>query len=355
MIRMEEVRGARAHDRAPLPLLALGCLLFALAAAARAWPAAQDGPAVQKGPSVQKSSGAPAGEGPALLTLEIIGASVSAGYGNAAELGTRVDVRLGGFLDAFLGEADAVQPVDRGSRWLFRSPRVLGANQASLAAAAAPDAVVAIDFLFWYAYGIGFGADERRSVGLERGLRALDAIDAPLVVGDLPRVEHALEGVGPFGGPLIVPEMLPTEDERARMNARIREWARTRVQVRVIDLGAFTARCVGLETLELRGNSWTPNALDDVLQPDLLHPRARGSLWVALAVWDALSELDAAPEELDWSVERASARLETRLAPRRARAHRAASGQGASRRPAGSRSPSRSPRAAAPPTGERGR
>ena len=58
----------------------------------------------------------------------------------------------------------------------------------------------------------------------------------PIVLGDLPNIEHALTGAGPFGAPLVHRRMFPTERERRDMNERISEWAKKREQVAVVPL-----------------------------------------------------------------------------------------------------------------------
>lgn len=275
-------------------------------------------------PSLEVDAPAPIVED---LHIVVIGASVSAGYGNAVELGTRIDVPLGAFLGGFVpGVGTDLSPsgggprfTNLGDRWFFANARVAGTKQVNRALHLEPDAIVAVDYLFWSAFGVGRGRDQRREQGLELGLETLSAIELPLVIGDLPNVDHALEGEGPLGRPLIQPWLLPSEDERARCNARIREWAASRPNVRVLALEQSMADFIEQRPLERRGNRWRPESLNTVLQPDLLHPRVRGAAWVALGAWDELAALGCAPSSLDWSVESAIERLGQRSPAREGR------------------------------------
>lgn len=269
----------------------------------------------------QESAAAPVERAP-LDRVAFVGASVSAGAGNAAELEVRRDVGLGTFLAAAYTAAPEAPPAptDLGSTYFFMDPRANGAKQIAAAREADSTVVVALDFLFWYAFGERTLFDPRRAQGLEEGLRALEKLECPIVLGDLPNIEHALTGVGPFGGPLVHRGMLPTEPERLAMNERISAWAKERGQVAVVPLSDLVAHMKDGGTVKLRGSSWTVEEIGEALQKDRLHPTVPGSSWVALHVAEALVELElATPERFRWDGAAVVARVRELTEPARAK------------------------------------
>ena len=148
------------------------------------------------------------------LRVFTAGASVSAGYGLSAELRTDGDIPLSVFLSATLSETGRarVEFVGEGERWFFNDPYKSGARLVDAAVAAEADAVVGVDFLFWYAFGANLRSAPRRSRGLEVGLAELDRLSCPLVIGDLPDISHALDGKGPFGGPVVNRRLFPSDE-----------------------------------------------------------------------------------------------------------------------------------------------
>ena len=272
---------------------------------------------------------APAQETPAvpverapLDRVVILGASVSAGAGTATELEVRRDVGLGTFLAATWSASPETPPAptDLGSVYFFMDPRERGAKQVEEAREAEPTVVVALDFLFWYVFGERTTRDPRRARGLEEGLRALETLECPIVLGDLPNIEHALTGAGPFGAPLVHRGMFPTERERRAMNERVSEWAEKREQVAIVPLSDLVAHMKDGGTVELRGSSWTIEEIGDALQKDRLHPTVLGTCWVALHVAEALVELElAAPERFRWDGTAVAARVRELTEPARAK------------------------------------
>ena len=261
---------------------------------------------------------------PQALTLDkvvVIGASVSAGYGNHNELGVTKNPKLGVYLRHVLGDAlGKGQVVDLASSRFFTSPKSQGARQIERAVAEAPTLVVGVDFLFWYANGHPRRGTPRRMDGIRDGLRALEAIQAPLIIGDLPNVDHALRGSSPWrgGGAILRRSQLLTEAERARCNAMIYAWAAERPNVRVFPLAGLLQPMIARKPMSLRGNHWQTVDLSEALQPDLLHPKVRGMIWVALHVGDEIarwSGMDA--ERFRWKEASVRASLWKALEPER--------------------------------------
>lgn len=263
------------------------------------------GALAQPGPGTPPDSGSPAddrgprpAEAEALTArIHVLGASLSAGAGNSVELDTPKDVRLGRFLAAAL-PPESARIEDHGDMWFFTQPVKRGAEQVEAALAGHPTLVVALDFLFWYGYGDAFRNDDERVARLERGLAQLDRFACPIVIGDLPDITIALKGRGPLGTPLVTRGMIPPKDVLERLNARIAAWMAERPRVAQVPLAPMLARFQAGEKLTLRGNSWHPEAISEVLQADLLHPTARGTTWVALATWDVLARTHESIAEL---------------------------------------------------------
>ena len=241
--------------------------------------------------AAQDTTSPPASPTPSPLRVFTVGASVSAGFGLSAELATEKDVALAVFLEAALTERgrERVTFVDEGEGWFFNAPYKSGAKLVDAAIEGDADLVVGVDFLFWYAYGNGSRLSPRRAKGLQAGLRQLERLKRPLIIGDLPDISHALKGSGPFGGPIVNRSMFPSPEELDAMNATIREWARERPEVRVLPLADLMGRYVESKPVRVRDLEWKVSSLGEALQKDLLHPNARGTAWVAMILADEIT------------------------------------------------------------------
>jgi len=225
---------------------------------------------------------------PPTARIHVVGASLSAGTGSSIELMTKRDVPLGRVLACAL-PTEGVTVVDHGDTFFFAAPTERGPKQIAAALEAAPTLVIALDFLFWYGYGDSVRGDDARLARLELGLAELDRCPCPIVIGDLPDISLALQGKGPLGRPIVSRSMFPSAEGLERLNQRIHEWMATRPRVHQVPLGAMLTTMQKGEALALRGNTWKPGEVSEVLQADLLHPTARGSVWVALATVDVLA------------------------------------------------------------------
>jgi len=63
---------------------------------------------------------------------------------------------------------------------------------------AEPTAVLAVDFLFWFAYGEK--PESRRAEDLEGALKLLEKFDVPVVVGTLPNMKESVGKMLRFRG-----------------------------------------------------------------------------------------------------------------------------------------------------------
>ncbi len=279
--RVEEVVGRVIRFTGLLSLL---LLLVPLPLAGGARP---DGEGREPAPAVR----------PAWLARPVVlGASVSNGAGLAGEL--EVPTPFAFLADAALtpGEPSA----DLGDFFFFTDPVGRGARLVERALEASPTLVVALDFLFWYAFGDGID-DRARPARLELGLAQLARFDVPILVGDLPDVGFALDGYSALvRGPLIRPNMLPAPELRERMNRRLAEWVAERPNAVLVPLAEFVAGAQSGADLNIGGVTWEAGSFERFLQRDRLHPNLEGALALTVLAFHTLAEAraDLAPEVL---------------------------------------------------------
>src|SRR3989442_23267 len=118
--------------------------------------------------------------------IVMVGASASAGFTESEPLGgpKTLRYRLSGYLDAALLVAH--EPVQNlANAMFFIQPEAAGRYQIDQAIKASPTLVVGIDFLFWFCYGEG-PTDKDRLQRFEKGLKLLETVLCPLVLGDIP-------------------------------------------------------------------------------------------------------------------------------------------------------------------------
>lgn len=224
--------------------------------------------------------------------IGVVGASITAGFGLRQELGGLAD--LGDFVAGALVEPGEVRAF--GDSLFFMDPVAKGTRELEKLARFEPTLVVGIDFLFWFSYGAGLSEEERVAL-FERGLALLEKLSVPLVVGDVPDMSAALEGVSELtGGPFLSPDMIPAAETRARLNARLKEWAAPREGVLILPLSELLRALHAGEKLRLGDDVVQVGSVRELLQSDLLHTTAQGSALLALA---ALRFVVAAREELD--------------------------------------------------------
>ena len=174
--------------------------------------------------------------------VAVIGASVSAGM-NGGPIAQILDARLD----------DGSEVFDAADVWTFQAPVEKLRDQVDRALAFGPTAVVAIDAVFWCAYGSG-----AREARLRRCLDILARIDAPLFLGDLPDMRNA-------AGWMLPPAAVPSVDELRVLNAAIAAWASGRDNVRIVPLSEWNKPL-------LEGD----RKLKALMSADGLHPNRRG-------------------------------------------------------------------------------
>ena len=222
---------------------------------------------------------------PLLEHVLVTGASLSDGYGLRAELEARVDYGTV-FAAAIRSEASAV--TTKSDSWFFQAPTATGTRLIEEVVEAKPTLVVALDYLFWFAFGPAM--DDQRVDGLKNGLTLLKQVECPLVIADFPDMSVALEGTSPFGFPLIQEHMLPSPETLAELNETLRAWAAERPNTYVVPLADFFQRMQTDEDVVLRENVWKGNSVQEILQEDLLHPTLAGDIGLTILTLDILAE-----------------------------------------------------------------
>ncbi len=233
--------------------------------------------------------------------MAVIGASVSDGFGLKREAGR--NVKLAHLIEEVVVAEHG--PVHAGgANMMFLNPQKLGEKKVKEALATEPTLLFAVDFLFWFSYGNVEREDDRFAL-LEEGLALLDRFPCPMLVSDLPDMRPALNGVPR----MIFPQQVPQAATLKKLNARLAAWAKERPRVTVVPLAEFVRRTFAGDEIELRGNKWTADDRERMLQPDLLHPTVAGTFAVALLACDALVDAreDVKAAAFRWDVEELTA------------------------------------------------
>jgi len=144
--------------------------------------------------------------------------------------------------------------------------------------------VVAIDFLFWYAYGGTRNATDSvqyRNEKFERGLALLEKIDAPIILGNLPDMHKAV-------GMMLSARQVPSVETIHALNIRVREWAKDKPNVFLVDLHRVVTNLMNDAQIQVFGYTWPAGSQSTLLQADLLHPTFEGTVGISLLIAEAL-------------------------------------------------------------------
>ncbi len=224
----------------------------------------------------------------ALEQVVVIGASMSGGFGLSLELETQVD--LAHVLSLALGKSPG--DIEGLGDCLFsRSPVAIGSRQVDAALKLNPSLVLAPDFAFWFGYGLELDC-EARLKQLDTCLKQLERFKCPVLVGDIPDMTCALQGRSPLTGgrAMITAQQIPAPGCQAKLNQRLAEWAEERRSIAVWPMSEFVIALQSKETVRVRGNAYTPERKQGLLQADLLHPSSRGAVAVSLLILDRVQD-----------------------------------------------------------------
>jgi hypothetical protein len=190
-----------------------------------------------------------------------VGASVTHGFGNNLPLAELVE-------ESIQGPHAAVKNFSKGLQFL--DPVRFGEEQIDQCLGHRATLVIGVDFLFWYAYGPALRNKtelERRLQKFRLGLKQLERLTCPVVVGDLPDMTGASRI-------MLNPGLIPSPPVLAALNQEFVTWARGKKNVVVVPLTAW------LNTL--KDGKWQVPA-----SPDGKHP-ARNLDPELVFQWDRL-------------------------------------------------------------------
>jgi len=245
---------------------------------------------------------------PILQRIVVLGASFSAGFGLQPDAGSRIG--LSDIVDAtILVPHETVSAT--ASLFFFASPDSIGEKLTAKVVAADPTLVVALDYLFWFGYGVQ-PSDEERLRHLDKGLLSLESISCPLLLGDIPDMRAASEPASPGGvPPLLTADQVPSAQALASLNARIRSWAAERKEVVVVPVASWIDRLRSGEVIEIHGNRWGGAEGGKLIGPDRLHPTLEGAvaLWVAGLERLVAARKDLSPPAFDWDAKSIARRV----------------------------------------------
>ncbi|HEV2694452.1 MAG TPA: SGNH/GDSL hydrolase family protein [Verrucomicrobiae bacterium] len=211
----------------------------------------------------------------------VIGASASGGFVLSEPFGgpETQKCKLHNYLDAAIIPAHS--PVKNfGTALFFLSPDAMAAQEVNSATNAKPTLVVAVDFMFWFCYGEQ-DSDAARAQHFEFGLKLLEQLPCPIIVGDIPDASSATNSG------IIGSEQVPSESARRAANARLKKWAAAHPRVTIVPLAEFMRAVKADEAIKLHGIMLPAGTTRSLLQDDGLHPTSRGAAILSLGIWDA--------------------------------------------------------------------
>jgi len=219
--------------------------------------------------------------------IVMVGASATAGFTESEPLGgpTTPQYRLSRYLDAaLLAPHEPVQ--NFGDRLFFVQPDAARRYQIEQALKAKPTLLVGIDFLFWFCYGDG-PTDKDRLQRFEKGLKLLESVECPVVLGDIPDASTASNDI-------LSAEEIPSIAAMAAANRRLKAWAATRRQVVVVSLSEFMRAALADQATTVHGYPLPGGKTRILLQDDRLHPSPPGCAVLALVILDAVPSTQSA-------------------------------------------------------------
>jgi len=220
--------------------------------------------------------------------IVMVGASATAGFTLSEPFGgtNTAQYRLSRYVEAALLAPH--EPVrNLASTAFFLQPEALGRTQIAQALQAKPTLVVGLDFLFWFCYG-DVRTNEDRLQRFETGLKLLENVQCPLVLGDIPDASAAANGI-------LSASQIPSIEVMVAANRRLKEWAAARPQVVVFPLASFMRAAMANQALTVHGNILPAGETRMLLQDDKLHPSASGCAALAVAVLDVVQSKEPAP------------------------------------------------------------
>ena len=258
------------------------------------------------------------------LRVGILGASVSDGFGcriseRRADGDYAATFRLATMLPLVCTDRPLVIE-DRATSSMFLGPQKYGGEAAAAVSKAAPQCVIALDYLFWFCYGSNGGkdapqqAEAARLAKFEQGLAELAKFSVPVVVGDIPDMSRAV-------GKMLRASQMPPLESIAAANARLVAWAKEHPNVRIVPLSKLIRQLHEDKVVEVAGARFAATAEQPLLQADDLHATPAGLAAIACVLVDELAQAEpkfGLPRAVDPAavIARAKASLVKKEAPR---------------------------------------
>ncbi len=208
---------------------------------------------------------------PLPMTLGVIGASVSAGFGHGITLATA--------LDAAIHRPHRL--LDRASTFFFMryrtsTPKILAEFKKEDV-----DGIIALDYLFWFANGKK--AYEQRAQDVTSAIKQILALGKPVILGAVPPLRH----VSPR---MLSPDKVAPLAEVRRLNALVAKLIAKRKDVVVLPVDRWIdALEEGTAIPELASVGAKAVATRDIFQRDGLHLSRTGTAFATLMVLQALT------------------------------------------------------------------
>lgn len=212
--------------------------------------------------------------------VAVIGWSLALGFGTDQEFGANVPLSL--VLDQMIAAPHTAVSVDAGGDF-FGDALGSGAKQIDAARKKKPTAVVAVDFPFWFLYGMSL-TDRQRLDRLDRGLKLLDQFGSiPIVIGDVPDLDGEQSGLFSTQGVFRLDGSLLDA-----AGIRIRAFAKARPNVILVPLRAWSDSIRADKGTKVGSIVVPAGSRHMLMQEDGLHPKFPGLCVIAAAVLDAL-------------------------------------------------------------------
>jgi hypothetical protein len=227
------------------------------------------------------------------LRLAVLGASVSDGFGcrlqEARDDGEyAAEFRMTTMLQLACPELP-LATFDGASSTMFLGAKRTGGETAAAARAFGAEAVVAIDYLFWFCYGSHKAPtpdgdhEAARLEVLEAGLAELAQFKVPVVVGNIPDMSRAV-------GKLLRKSQMPPLESIARANERIAAWAKDQPHVHVVPLAKLIAQLHDEQAVDVAGKRFEATPAAPLLLRDDLHAAPAGLAAIACVALHTLQQ-----------------------------------------------------------------
>jgi hypothetical protein len=181
-----------------------------------------------------------------------------------------------------------------GDPMFFANPVVSGTEIIEKISAYDPTLIIAVDFLFWYAYGnAGSGGEEDRIKKFNEGLSCLENVKSDLLIGNIPDVHKAI-------GRVLSASHVPSAETIQKMNRMLNSWVLLHQNVTVLDVYTLYGALLDDAAIKTDTFTWPAGSQEKLLQKDMLHMTLEGTVAASLVVADAigLEEIETNPKIL---------------------------------------------------------